>query len=89
MENKYQVHIGPNQMSNLTIDMLAALWSCNAEIAAENTISITLTWERPVFQVRRGGGRRGPSQVPSGASWREHLWDFQPAGWQLSPSHYY
>lgn len=50
---------------------------------------ISLTWERPVCQVRRDGGRHGPSLAPSGASWTERLWDFQQVEWQLSPSHYY
>lgn len=49
----------------------------------------SLTWERPVCLVKRDGGRRGPSLAPSGASWTERLWDFQQAGWQLWPSHYY
>jgi len=45
--------------------------------------STSRTWERPVFQVGRDGGRRGPTRAPSGASGTERRWDSQQVGWRL------
>lgn len=47
-----------------------------------------ITWERPVCQVKRGGGRPGPCLAPNEASSTGRLWGFQQVEWLLWPSHY-